>query len=279
MSTAPQPQPFDPLAVPPDGDFPARWAIAWGMDRFGYWQAFAIEGVRQVMRWIPPGTFLMGSPEDEPERFDDETQHEVTLTRGFWLGETTVTQALWQALAGENPSRFGDDPDCPVEQVSGEDCVAWIDRANDRLDGFLLRLPTDAEWEYACRAGTTTPFHFGESLSPDQANYDGNFPYAGGEKGVSRGRTVPALAFEANRWGLYQMHGNVWEWCGDGSRAYSSRAVDDPTGPEDGPTRVLRGGSWLDRGRRLRSAQRLGYDPGLRNDFFGFRLAGGSPSR
>ncbi len=197
---------------PNPNPFPAPWAVAWGEDRYGLWQAFEIEGVRQVMRWIVPGRFEMGSPSDEPERDDDETQHTVTLSRGYWLADTACTQALWQAVMGNNPARFKEDPQCPVEQVSWNECQDFIVAANERLpDGPGLRLPSEAEWEYACRAGSTGPFSWGDDLSTDRANYNGNYPYADAPKGEYRQRTLEVLAFEPNLWGLFQMHGNVWE--------------------------------------------------------------------
>ena len=200
----------DDFELLPD-DFPAPWANAWGEDDQGLWMAFVYKGVRHAFRWIPPGRFLMGSPKDEPERESngaDETQHEVILTLGFWLGETPVTQALWEAAMGENPSRFKG-AERPVEQVSWEDAQRFITRLNGERDDLLLRLPSEAEWEYACRAGTTTPLWFGQTITTDQANYDGNYPYAGGAKGELRGETVEVKALPANDWGLYQMHGNV----------------------------------------------------------------------
>ena len=195
---------------PPADDFPAPWAVAFGEDAFGLWQAFEIGGERQVMRWIAPGKFLMGSPEDEPERHDNETPHLVTISRGYWLAESATTQALWQAVMGENSARFVDDAQNPVEKVSWHDCRDFIDAINEQLgNGPRLRLPTEAEWEYACRAGSKGPFSWGDTLTTAQANYDGGYPYADGEKGEYRERTLPVIAFAPNAWGLYQMHGNV----------------------------------------------------------------------
>lgn len=265
--------PYPPL-------FPARWAVAWGEDAYGLWQACEIAGLRQVLRWIPPGRFLMGSPEEEPERWDGEVQHAVTLTRGFWLAETACTQALWQSVMDENPSRFTDDPDNPVETVSWLDCQACLNRINAaRDDGLLLRLPTEAEWEYACRAGTDRVFSFGDSLTTELANYNGNYPYNKGAEGEYRQRTLPVKHFAPNPWGLYQMHGNVWEWCADWLGDYPSGSVMDPVGSKQGRRRVLRGGAWYDNGRSLRSASRDGYPPAYRFRSIGLRLAGGFDPR
>jgi formylglycine-generating enzyme len=207
---------------------PADWAVAWGEDAYGLWQAFEIGGVRQVMRWVPPGRFQMGSPSDEPERHEDETEHEVTLTRGFWLAETACTQAPWRAVTGENPSRFTEDSENPVEQVSWDDCAAFVERANERPHGGLvLRFPTEAEWEYACRAGTRTPFGYGDELKTNQANYyRGYAHHRGGNRRL--GGTVSVRSFEPNHQGLYQMHGNVEEWCADWYGDYPRGPVLDP---------------------------------------------------
>ncbi|GAB6042053.1 formylglycine-generating enzyme family protein [Endothiovibrio diazotrophicus] len=256
-------------------EFPASWAVAWGEDCYGLWQAFAIGEVRQVMRWIEPGSFLMGSPEEEPERESDETQHPVTLTQGFWLAETACTRALWQALTGEDPSRSSGSPNHPVNSVSWDDCQRFLQRANERLAGLTLRLPSEAEWEYACRAGTRGPFSWGEQLPPGQANYWGEYPYNGGPKDEDRDATVEVDRFPPNPRGLYQMHGNVWEWCADWLGDYPEEPVVDPAGPPEGRSRMLRGGSWVSHGLDLRSARRMGNPPGSRLGLIGFRLAGG----
>ncbi|RWX47184.1 Formylglycine-generating enzyme, required for sulfatase activity, contains SUMF1/FGE domain [Candidatus Electrothrix marina] len=254
--------------------FPDRWASEWGEDEHGLWMAFHFQELRHVLRWIEPGSFMMGSPEDEPERFDDETLHQVTLSEGFWLGATTVTQALWQAVMQENPSNFKGD-ERPVEQIIWEDVQKFMDQLNTAIPGLELVLPSEAQWEYACRAGTTTPFFFGENITTDQVNYDGNYPYAGGEKGEYRQETVDVKALPCNDWGLYQMHGNVWEWCRDWFGDYPTDPVIDPVGPPDGRNRVCRGGSWDDRARYCRSALRYGREPDDRDDWLGFRLARG----
>jgi formylglycine-generating enzyme required for sulfatase activity len=267
------------LLDPSPPQFPADWAVAWGEDAYGLWQACVIAGVRQVMRWCPPGRFLMGSPADEPQRQDGETQREVTLTRGFWLAETACTQALWQAVTGDNPARFKGDPEHPVECVSWVHCQTFLEQANQpRDDGLVLRLPTEAQWEYACRAGTRTAFSFGDALDTERANYDGNdgdFPYPDRPKSEDSGRTLPVRSFMPNPWGLYQMHGNVREWCADWFGDYTTGPVSDPMGPADGEYRVLRGGAWDSYGRFLRSAYRDRHSPGNPFPRIGLRLAGG----
>ena len=222
--------------------------------------------------WIPPGTFLMGSPANEPERSDDETQHGVTLTKGFHLGVHQVTQAQWQAVMGANPSNFKGENNLPVEQVSWDDCVAFCE-ALGKKDGRTYRLPTEAEWEYACRAGTTTPFHFGDTISVNQSNYDGNYTYSNGKKGVYRQKMTPVGSFPANAWGLFDMHGNVWEWCADWFGPYPEGELKDPQGFIGGEARVLRGGSWSFNPRFCRSACRYWRAPGSRDYDLGCRVA------
>ncbi len=251
---------------------PFRWACAYGEDRTGLWQAFEVAGVRQVMRWIPPGEFLMGSLENEPERNDNEHQHRVVLNEGFWLADTACTQALWTAVMHTNPSRFKSDPQNPVEQVSWDDiCLRFLLKINEISPELQLELPTEAQWEYACRAGTTTPFSIGTQISTDQVNYNGDFPYANGPKGIGRQGTVPVKALHRNPWGLYQMHGNVWEWCAD---KYSRQHSELDT--NEGRRRSLRGGSWDDAGRGCRSADRFAHKPDGRGDRTGFRLVRGA---
>jgi formylglycine-generating enzyme required for sulfatase activity len=244
---------MSPLPVPHlPNVFPATWAKAWGVDTFGLFMVLAVNGIRQRFRWIMPGSFQMGSPETEKERDEDEQRHEVTLSQGYWLADTACTQALWMAVMGENPSRFKDNADQPVENVSWEDAQAFSQRLNQQFPELYARLPTEAEWEYACRAGTTTPFSFGDTITPKQVNYDGNYPYANGTKGKFRAKTVPVKSLPANPWGLYEMHGNIWEWCADWYGDYGLAALADPTGSPDGSDRVLRGGSWSnDAGARV----------------------------
>ncbi len=264
--------------------FPEPWAESYGQDDHGLWQGVYLHDIEVRFRWMPPGEFMMGSPEDEPERFEREgPQHRVRFVRGFWLAETACTQALWQAVMGENPSRFKGD-ELPVENVSWIDAQEFIERVNRAHPGLALRLPSEAEWEYGCRAGTSTPFWFGTELSTDRANYDGNYPYAGGKKGKDRQKTVPVKRFHPNPWGLYQVHGNVWEWCADPWHdTYEGAPDDGRVWEKDGDSKwaVLRGGSWLLYGRYVRSACRF-HDhrdrAGLFGDFGGFRLARGPES-
>ncbi|MDS4040296.1 MAG: formylglycine-generating enzyme family protein [Candidatus Competibacter sp.] len=255
---------IEPFSRPP-------WAHTLGRDGKGLFAAFSIRGVTQRVRWIWPGRFLMGSPEDEHDRLDGELQHEVILTRGFWLAETACTQALWRAVTGENPSHFKGERR-PVERVSWSDAQQFIEQLNSAVPGLEARLPTEAEWEYACRAGTTTLFSFGEDITPEQVNYNGNYPYRG-EKGLSRGETVEVASLPANPWGLYEMHGNVYEWCQDWYSDYPEGLAVDPPGPATGDRRVLRGGSWFYGGRDARSAFRSHFVPGIRHHLYGFRLA------
>ncbi|HPI61317.1 MAG TPA: formylglycine-generating enzyme family protein [Zoogloea sp.] len=246
-----------------------------GVDEFGLYAEFSAKGVSQRCRWIAPGTFPMGSPPDESSRSDDETLHEVTLSRGYWLADTACTQALWQAVMGENPSFFQDDPAQPVEQVSWEAVQTFLDRLNALVPGLDAGLPSEAQWEYACRAGTTAPFSFGRNITPEQVNYDGNYPYAGAEKGLYRERTVAVGSLPPNPWGLYEMHGNVWEWCADWYGPYPDGSQIDPAGPPDGSWRVLRGGSWFSDAQDCRSACRYGIPPVVADHIIGFRLAPG----
>ena len=237
--------------------------------------------------YIQQGTFMMGSPPNESGRYDDEKQHRVTLTKGFYMQITEVTQGQWKEVMGRNPSYFkncGDD--CPVEGVSWSDVQQFIRELNQREGSGTYRLPTEAEWEYAARGRAETPFSFGRCLSADQANYDGNYPLSECSKGRDRHRTMPVASLLANSLGLHDMHGNVWEWCQDWYGDYPSGSVTDPSGPSGGSIRVRRGGGWNSGARRCRSADRgggYGYgdfdnrwgifvSPSGRLDDIGFRL-------
>ncbi|MFZ5573118.1 MAG: SUMF1/EgtB/PvdO family nonheme iron enzyme [Thermodesulfobacteriota bacterium] len=223
--------------------------------------------------YIRPGVFQMGSPGGEAGRGKDETRHQVTLTRGFFLQTTEVTQRQWKKVMDDNPAVFSDcGGDCPVENISWEDTQQFIDKLNQR-DGRIYRLPTEAEWEFAFRAGTRKMFYTGNCLSADQANYDGNFPMDGCSGGPNRKSIVVVGSFPPNPWGLYDMAGNVWEWCQDWYGSYPGGPVSDPAGPSSGSQRVMRGGAWNSYADNCRSANRIGYGPGEKYGNFGFRLA------
>jgi formylglycine-generating enzyme required for sulfatase activity len=221
--------------------------------------------------WIPPGKFIMGIPKDEEERDDNEVQHKVTLTKGFFMGIHLVTQEQWKEIMGSNPSEINGENCLPVEQVSWDDCQSFIKKLRGK-EKRPYRLPSEAEWEYSCRAGTTTPFHFGETISTDQANYNGNSTYGTGKQGVNREKTTPVGSFPPNAWGLHDMHGNVYEWCQDWYGEYPQSDVVDPKGSITGEGRVLRGGSWLYSPRHCRSAYRNLREPGCGSLIIGLRL-------
>lgn len=259
----------------PPSVFPPLDSVAWGFDFYGLWKTLEINGVQQTMRWIPPGEFMMGSPEGEPERGSDEVMHRVKLTSGFWLADTTCTQELWKAAGGKNLSEFKGDQR-PADGVSWKDVQLFIKRVAAIDGGFNIVLPTEAQWEYACRAGTDTPFNMGNNIDPTIVNYDGNFPYQDGKQGDYRRETVDVKfeGFPPNRWGLWQMHGNVLEWCEDWYDRYEMVDVSiDPNGPVEGEGRVLRGGCWIDVAGFCRSAYRCRDSPSRRGSSIGFRFA------
>ncbi len=222
--------------------------------------------------WIPPGTFLMGSPATEADREKDETQHKVTLTKGFYMGVYLVTQEQWREVMGDNPSRFKGEKKLPVDMISWKECQEFLQKLREKDKKRAYRLPTEAEWEYACRAGTTTPFYFGDTISTDQANYKGVFTYGKGKVGVYREKTTPVGSFPPNAWGLYDMHGNLLEWCQDWYGEYPTDHVVDPQGPEDGRWRVLRGGCWFYAPQYCRSACRDWCTRGYHLSLVGFRV-------
>ncbi len=232
-----------------------------------------------LLVWINAGTFTMGSPASEVDRSSDEgPQTIVTITKGFWMSKYETTQEEYLAVMGSNPSGFTGDPQRPVEQMSWFDATNYCvkltarERVAGRLpQGYEYRLPTEAEWEYACRAGTTTATAFGNSLSSTQANFDGNYPYNGAAKGPCLARTTKVGSYAPNAWGLYDLHGNVWEWCLDWYGPYPGGSVADPRGPNTGSSRVFRGGSWDYVGGFCRAAFRNGNSPGTRSILIGFR--------
>jgi formylglycine-generating enzyme required for sulfatase activity len=259
-------------------------------------------GMKLVL--IPPGTFQMGSPVTEAEREDRELRHEVTISKSFYMGVYPVTQEQYAKIFGPprnqwNPgARFGKDqgggPDHPQETVQWNYAEDFCKRLSalpaEKEAGRTYRLPTEAEWEYACRAGTTTPFSSGTTLSSKEANFNGDFPYGGAAKGDYLRKTSKVGSYPPNAWGLYDMHGNVWQWCADwyDPDYYKNSPKMDPTGPEKGvvPTgytnrttpgegqwyRVIRGGSWLDEARACRSAYRFRAMPHEPYQIIGFRV-------
>lgn len=249
------------------------WASDSGKDQYGHYADLQVKGVvTQRFRFIEAGTFWMGSPASEPER-DDENRHQVTLSKPFWLADTACTQALWLEVMGSNPANFNSNLDNPLEQVSWEDTQEFIQTLNSMQSNVNAQLPSEAQWEHACRAGTNSPFSFGEMISPEQVNYNGKYPYSNGKVGEYREQTVPVKSLPANQWGLYEMHGNVWEWCQDKYKEdLGTEFCTDPL-HETGDSRVLRGGSWARHGGYCRSAYRIRRDPSLAYYGLGFRLS------
>ncbi|GDY14925.1 hypothetical protein LBMAG53_38030 [Planctomycetota bacterium] len=235
------------------------WASASGKDQYGTWADLTVDGVVQRMRLIKAGAFTMGSPASEANRDADETQHQVTLTKDFWLGDSEVTQGLWQAVLGNNPSIFKG-ADLPVEQVSWDDCQGFFGKLNGQVRSGGFRFPTEAEWEYGCRAGTT-------------GAYAGDLGGLAWYSDNAGGTTHAVKTKGANAWGLFDMHGNVWEWCGDWKDDYPAGAARDPAGPASGSNRVDRGGSWGSLARNGRAANRGRDEPGNRDSILGFRLS------
>jgi formylglycine-generating enzyme required for sulfatase activity len=243
------------------------WAIDAGNDTFGEWAEFEYDGVRQRLRWIPPGRFTMGSPEEESGRYDNEgPQHEVTIGAGFWLFATPVTQALYEAVTGENPSRYKG-AERPVDKVSWHHAQTFLKRLNERVPGLDLTLPSEAQWEYACRAGTTTP-RYAEPL--------GHIAWFSDNSGHE---THPVGQKKPNAFGLYDMLGNVLEWCADHWHGSYDGAPDDGSAWIDASAfsafRVFRGGFWGGEARYCRAAYRSRHHPGNRSVDLGFRPARG----
>lgn len=218
-----------------------------------YHTVYTAERAKLELQLIPPGKFWMGSPEDEKGRYNDETmRHRVLIDKPFYMGKYPVTQGQWQKVMGSNPAHFKESGEnAPVEKVSWNDCQEFC----KKLGGSL---PTEAQWEYACRAGTTSVYNIGDSITRDKVNFDDFF---------SKTTPVGSLS-NANSWGCYDFHGNVWEWCNDWYDDYTGDNTVNPTGPSNGSVCVLRGGCWNSRARYSRSAQRGGSTPDFRD--FGF---------
>ncbi|MBT8419559.1 MAG: formylglycine-generating enzyme family protein [Gammaproteobacteria bacterium] len=276
-----------------DGRAPA-WAGGWGQDRHGVFTEITVDNVTQRLRWIPPGEFHMGSATNEPGRWDNEgPRHRVILNPGYWLFDTPCTQALWQAVMDDNPSYFTS-PDRPVESVTWERVNEFMAEINKRIPALALMLPTEAQWEYACRAGIETTTYAGSMkiLGANHAPILDAIAWYGGNSGVGfdldngydssrwpekqypheQVGTHPVAKKMANRLGLYDMLGNVWEWCRDGRREYHREPLLQPMGSvEQDVKRTVRGGSWNSSARNVRAAVRRWGEPGICNVSLGFR--------
>ncbi len=239
---------------------PPIWANNWGHDTVGRWCAIEIENVEQTLRWIPAGRFQMGSPTAGKERDENETpQHWVTISRGFWMFDTPCTQEFWHAVVGESPSHFKG-PNRPVEYICWDDCQQFISKLNERIPELNLALPSEAQWEYACRAGSSASRY---GAIDAIAWYDKN----------SETMTHDVKLKQPNAWGLYDMLGNVWEWCQDSwLRKYADAPLADPLYKKKGAAfRVFRGGGWGDSSRCARAAYRFALRSSVRNGNLGFR--------
>jgi formylglycine-generating enzyme required for sulfatase activity len=284
----------DPLAWKAYADWLEEQGMPWE-------QPSIVNSIGMKFVLIPAGTFWMGSPEDEARRQADEGPvHEVEITQPFYLGVTPVTQEQYEQVMGTNPSYFSAQGEgkgkvrgmktraFPVENVSWKDAVEFCQRLSALAEEVTTaggiggtppryRLPTEAEWEYSCRGGALSyqVFHFGNSLSSTQANFDGNYPYGGAGKGRYLARTSKVGSYPANGFGLHDMHGNVWEWCADwyDEKYYAVSPRQDPRGPETASARVLRGSSWYLNGYHCRSAYRSSGEPERRRQFDGLRVA------
>jgi len=285
--------PIPPLSVTP------AWANSNGIDQYGYWIDLSIKGVKQRLRWCPPGSFIMGCGVAEinwaytwsirngwsaPKRewFENAPAHQVTLSRGFWMADSTCTRNMWKILFGTNSEIPDQSNEMPIENISWSDtqqCLLIL----GHLAGIELVLPSEAQWEYACRAKSTSYYFFGDdpeklidyANSSDQnakelLNGPTTFPWLAGRDGFPR--EAPVKSFKSNDWGLFDMYGNVWQYCSDWYGAYPQLPVVDPLGPENGTSRVMRGGCWLDAATLCRSAFRMGYSPDKPMVYAGFRF-------
>lgn len=275
---------IDPSRHPLETGLPPAWASGWGQDEFGVFAELKISDVTQKLRWIPPGKFKMGSPSDEPGRYDDEgPQHDVTISSGFWLFDTPVTQDLWTAVMEKNPSEF-EGGKRPVENVNWHDAKKFCKRLSGLVPSLKLRLPSEAEWEYACRAGVPVSTYAGQlSMSDEKADHQFLNRIAWYVEN-SDTQTHPVAQKEPNGFGLYDMLGNVDEWCADEWHESFAGAPSDGSvwerhiSEQERGARafgVVRGGSWDGDARGVRSAFRFRVVPSNRIYLLGFRCAGG----
>jgi formylglycine-generating enzyme required for sulfatase activity len=288
------------------------WAKAAGIDRFGLWADFCLEasdhssaisgatlGFSHRLRYLPPGTFTLGSPEAEAGRNADETEQVVSLSQGFWLGETACTQNMLIAVLGENPSHFRASLNNPADGVNWYQTQTFLLKLNASLPGLNFTLPTEAQWEYACRAGTIGPYSFPGKADPTKVNFGSLWHEDHYLKGQLRGKpaliwgdptqagvsgmgtTVAVRSLPPNPWGLYEMHGNVWEWCKDAQRPFTKPPAgppEDPGGSAIDQRIVLRGGCWAADSNRCRSASRAVQHPAAAFNGIGFRLSRPAPA-
>lgn len=277
------------LSIWPNGDVPG-WVDEYGTDSYGKWASFAVDGIAQVMRYCPPGRYLMGSPKDEKGRYYNEgPQQRITFERGFWLGDTAVSQALYEVVMRRNPGRFKS-PNKPVESVSWNQAVSFTHCLNVLVPGLGVHLPSEAAWEYACRAGYITPFNpvvgqmdEGQSITTGEVNYGRSDAHelAIPREYLRKTVSVTGGGFRPNNWGLWHMHGNVLEWCADTwSHTLDGVALDGTarSAPELASglrNYVLRGGSWAGTAGECRSSSQSFSHSDHREDFFGFRVAAG----
>jgi formylglycine-generating enzyme required for sulfatase activity len=256
------------------------WAGGFGVDKYGVFADLIWGEAVQRLRWIEPGPFNMGSPKNEMGRWEDEGPvHPVAIVRGFWIGDTPVTQAFYETVIGSNPSNFKGDGRCPVENVSWDDSRSFCDKVRAALpdsEEWLTRLPSEAEWEYGCRAGTHGPLYSEKPLTSAEGRCP-NLDELAWYYANSESKTHPVKEKAVNPWGLYDMLGNVWEWCEDHwNGSYNGAPIDGSpwldSAADKGRDRVFRGGCWGVDARWCRAALRIRYEPGYRDSYLGFRL-------
>lgn len=240
--------------------------------------SFTVQELKIDMQYVVPGSFLMGSDPDEEGHHPEEIQHEVNITKPFWMSACEISQTQWNQLMPSNPSSYQTDPQFPVENISYAQALAFCDALTQReqnlgripLD-WKFHLPSEAEWEYACRGGTQSAFGLGQSINGLSANVNGNFPYLEDPKSIYKVSPTPVGSYAPNNWGFYDMHGNVLEWCRDGKRNYNRNKATDPIGPNES-FKVMRGGGWSNGVRNCRSAQRYTFHENWRSADLGFRV-------